>query len=236
MKRPPFINSHIYHIYNRGVEKRKVFLDDQDRFRFIHDLYEFNDEDPVININYRLQRKQSKYMEVELPYIRKKRKLLVDILVWCLMPNHFHLIIRQRIENGIVLFMQKLGSGYTNYFNQKYKRVGSLFQGRFKAVLVESDNYLLHLSRYIHLNPIELIDPNLKINGIRNLSKSNRFLEKYRWSSYLDYTGRKNFSSLIHRGFINQYFENPQEYRNFIQEWLSTQTDDLDDLEDLILE
>ena len=76
MERPPFINSHIYHVYNRGVEKRKIFLDNQDRFRFIHDLYEFNDEDPVININYRLQRNQPKYMEVELPYMRKKLSLI----------------------------------------------------------------------------------------------------------------------------------------------------------------
>ncbi len=125
MKHPPFANSYIYHIYNRGVEKRKVFLDDQDYFRFIHDLYEFNDENPVLNVNYRLQHRQSKYMGVQLPYIKNERKLLVDILVWCLMPNHYHLILRQRRDNGIVLFMQKLGSGYTNYFNLKYKRVGS---------------------------------------------------------------------------------------------------------------
>ena len=233
MKRPPFINSHIYHIYNRGVEKRKVFLDDQDHFRFIHDLYEFNDENPVINVNYRLQHKQSKYMEVQLPYIKNERKLLVDILVWCLMPNHYHLLLRQRIDNGIVLFMQKLGSGYTNYFNLKYERVGSLFQGRFKALLVENDNYLLHLSRYIHLNPVELIEPNWKTKGIKSLSKSNKFLQKYRYSSYLDYTGRKNFPSLIHKAFINQYFESPQEYKNFIQEWVSIQ---INNLMELILE
>jgi len=230
MKRPLFINSHIYHIYNRGVEKRKVFLDNQDHFRFIHDLYQFNDEDPVVNTNYRLQRRRSQYMEVELPYIKKRRKLLVDILVWSLMPNHFHLIIKQRIENGIVLFMQKLGSGYTNYFNLKYKRVGSLFQGRFKAISVENDNYLMHLSRYIHLNPVELIEPDWKINGIRNLSKSNRFLEKYRFSSYQDYIGKKNFPSITQRDFINQYFKNTKEYKKFVQEWASIQTDDLKDI------
>ena len=230
MKRPLFVNSHIYHIYNRGVEKRKVFLDNQDYFRFIHDLYEFNDENPVINVNYRLQHKQSKYMEVQLPYIKNERKLLVDILVWCLMPNHYHLLLRQRMDNGIVLFMQKLGSGYTNYFNLKYERVGSLFQGRFKALLVENDNYLLHLSRYIHLNPVELVQADWRNNKIRNLKKANKFLEKYRYSSYLDYTGRKNFPSLIHKGFINQYFKSPQEYKNFIQEWVSIQINDLKDL------
>lgn len=232
MKRPPFINSYIYHIYNRGVEKRKVFLDNQDRFRFIHDLYEFNDEGPVININYRFQRNRSKYMEVELPYIRKKRKLLVDIFVWCLMPNHYHLLLRQKIDKGIVLFMQKLGGGYTNYFNLKYKRVGSLFQGRFKAIVVENDNYLTHLSRYIHLNPVELIEPNWKIKGIKNWSKSKNFLEKYRYSSYLDYIGRKNFPSLTQRDFINEYFKNSKEYKKFMQDYISVD----DNIKSLILE
>jgi len=230
MKRPPFANSYLYHIYNRGVEKRKVFLDDQDYFRFIHDLYEFNDENPVINVNYRVQHNQSKYMGVQLPYIKNERKLLVDILVWCLMPNHYHLILRQRRDNGIVLFMQKLGSGYTNYFNLKYKRVGSLFQGRFKAVLVENDNYLLHLSRYIHLNPVELVQADWRNNGIKDLKKASKFLEKYRYSSYLDYTGRKNFPSLIHKDLINQYFESSQEYKNFIQEWASIKINDLKNL------
>jgi putative transposase len=223
MKHPPFINLHIYHIYNRGVEKRKVFLDGQDRFRFIHDLYEFNDEDPVLPANIRLSARrpsQAQCLEVEPLNIRKKRKLLVDILVWCLMPNHFHLLIRQRKDNGIVLFMQKLGTGYTMYFNQKYHRVGPLFQGRFKAVLVENDNYLLHLSRYIHLNPIELIEPNWKVNGISALSKCNRFLEKYRFSSYLDYINKKNFPSITERGLINQYFKDTKEYKKFMVEYI----------------
>jgi len=225
MKRPPFINSHIYHIYNRGVEKRRVFLDDQDRFRFIHDLYEFNNEDPAININYWFQRKQSKYMEVRLPYIREKRKLLVEILAWCLMPNHYHLLLRQRIDNGLVLFMQKLGTGYTNYFNQKYQRVGPLFQGKFKAVLVENDNYLMHLSRYIHLNPVELIEPNWKMGGIKNFKKADKFLEKYRYSSYLDYIGKKNFPSVTQRDFINNYFDNFREYKKFMEEYISLDED-----------
>ena len=220
-----------YHILSRGVDKRKIFLDDEDYLRGIHDLFEFNDVEPVNNLTYFFRKE---YKDVRRPYIRfdekKRRKLLVKIHAFCLMPNHYHLLLRQRMDNGIVLFMQKLGSGYTNYFNLKYERVGSLFQGRFKALLVENDNYLLHLSRYIHLNPVELVQADWRNNKIRNLKKANKFLEKYRYSSYLDYTGRKNFPSLIHKGFINQYFESPQEYKNFIQEWVSTQTNDLKDL------
>ncbi len=223
MKRPLFLNNYIYHVYNRGVDKRKVFLDDQDHFRFVHDLYEFNDKDPVVNINYRFRSQQSKSMGVELPYIpymRKERKLLVDILVWCLMPNHFHLIVKQRRENGIRLFMQKLSGGYTNYFNLKYKRTGALFQGRFKAILVDKDDYLQHLINYIHSNPLKLMEPNWKEEGIKNMSKSKRFLNKYRWSSYLDYKEEKNFPSVIRKDFILQLygdFQSPE--RNF-WEWV----------------
>ena len=231
MKRPPFINSHIYHVYNRGVEKRKIFLDNQDRFRFIHDLYEFNDTESAENLYYKRASLQS--YEVRPHKINHKRKLLVEILVWCLMPNHFHLLLRQRKDDGITLFMQKLGTGYAMYFNQKYHRVGPLFQGKFKAILVENDNYLTHLSRYIHLNPIKLIEPNWKMSGIKNLAKSNKLLEKYRWTSYLDYIGKKNFPSITQRDFINEYFENSKEYKRFIQEWTLSE---IDYIEDLILE
>lgn len=231
MKRPPFINSHIYHIYNRGVEKRKVFLDDQDRFRFIHDLYEFNDADPAENLYYKKASLQS--YEVGPHKINRERKLLVEILSWCLMPNHFHLLLYQKRDDGITLFMQKLGTGYVMYFNQKYQRVGPLFQGKFKAILIENDNYLKHLSRYIHLNPLEFTEPNWKTKGIKNLPKSSGFLEKYRWSSYLDYIGKKNFPSVIQQDFINEYFNSAKEYKKFIQEWTFGQNDDL---EDLILE
>lgn len=127
MQKPSFVENQIYHIYNRGVEKRDVFLEDKDYLRFIHDLFEFNDENSALNVVYYFNR-QSK--EVELQYLekeRKPRKLMVEILIFTLMPNHFHLVVKQKRENGIVKFMQKLGTGYTNYFNKKYERVGSLF-------------------------------------------------------------------------------------------------------------
>ena len=131
MKKPPFINNEVYHVYNRGVEKRLIFSDDKDRFRFIHNLYEMNNSLPVLNSKYWLAKKDHN-MEVRLPYIRDG---LVEILAFCLMPNHYHLLLRQAQDKGIVKFMQKLGTAYTNYFNIKNERVGPLFQGRFKAVL-----------------------------------------------------------------------------------------------------
>ena len=123
MKKPVFINSEVYHIYNRGVEKRKTFLDDKDYFRFIHNLFEFNDDAPAMNLYYKLPQIQS--YEVQLRKIhkieRQPRKLLVEIIAFCLMPNHYHILIKQKVDNGIVRFMQKLGTGYTNYFNKKFR-------------------------------------------------------------------------------------------------------------------
>jgi len=228
MRKFTFANNHFYHVYNRGVEKRDIFLDDKDYFRFIHDLYEFNDKDPVLNLNFRFN---SNY-GVPTSIVKKKRKLLVEIFCFCLMPNHFHLILKQLAENGIPLFIQKLG-GYVYYFNLKYKRVGPLFQGKFKAIEIDKENYLLHLSRYIHLNPVELVESAWKEKGIENQKKVDKFLASYRWSSYLDYIGIKNFPSLTQRDLISSCFKNPKEYKEFIISFLPK---DLDKIQNLIIE
>lgn len=221
MIKPAFVNDQIYHIYNRGVEERNVFLNKEDYFRFVHDLFEFNDEAPAINIYYKLPSLQS--YEVELRKIKRERgprKLLIEILVFCLMPNHFHLLIKQRLDGGIVRFMQKLGTGYTNYFNKKYKRVGGLFQGRFKAVLVEKDSHFIHLPHYIHLNPLDLKFPEWRDKEIKNYKEAMRYLENYRWSSFPDYIGKKNFPSVTQRGLLLEFFEGPEQYRKDTLKWL----------------
>lgn len=221
MKKPAFVSEHLYHIYNRGVEKRKVFQDDNDRFRFIHDLFEFNDEAPALNVVYRFN-KQS--MEVQPQYIemgrREPRKLLVDILAFCLMPNHYHILVKQRLDGGIVNFMKKLGTGYTMYFNQKYKRVGPLFQGRFKAILVDNESHFIHLPYYIHMNPLDLIMPEWREGTIPDFNKTISFLENYRWSSYLDYIGKKNFPSVTQREFLSNFFESPIKYKQETIRWI----------------
>jgi putative transposase len=114
-------------------------------------------------------------------------KNLVDIGAYCLMPNHFHLLLKEKTENGISLFMQKLMTAYTMYFNKKNGRNGALFQGTFKAEHLANDNYLKYMYSYIHLNPIKLIDPTWRENGIKNQSKTEKFLEQYKHSSYSEY-------------------------------------------------
>jgi putative transposase len=156
MKKPQLENNEIYHILNRGVEQRNIFLDDKDYLRFIHDLYEFNDEAPAENIYYKSISLES--YEVKPRKIRE-RKSIVEILAFCLMPNHYHLLLKQKKDNGISKFMQKLGTGYTMSFNKKYKRKGTLFQNTYKAILIDKQNHFYNLPYYIHLNPLDLKFP-----------------------------------------------------------------------------
>ena len=220
MRKPQFTNNEIYHIYNRGVEKRNIFLDDQDHFRFVHDLFEFNNKDQVLNVGYYFN---SQSMEVEPQYFeqreRKPRKLLVEILTFCLMPNHYHLLLRQKTEKGTIQFMQKLGTGYTMYFNQKNKRVGPLFQGRFKAIHINKQKYLDYLLYYIHFNPLDLTIPEWREGKIKNYQKAIDSLNFYRWSSHLDYIGIKNFPSVTQREFLLKVFGGEKNYKESIGNW-----------------
>ncbi len=222
MKKPKFLINHIYHLYNRGVDKRDIFLDDEDHFRFIHNLFEFNDTAPAENTYYKLLKSQS--YEVELRKIEKElrepRKLVVEIFAFCMMTNHFHLLVRQKTDGGVVAFMQKLGTGYTNYFNKKYKRTGALFQGRFRAILVEQEPHFIHLPFYIHANPLSIIKPNWKEEGIGESEEAMEFLTSYRWSSHSDYAGKKNFPSITQREFLSEFMEGPEQYEKEMARWL----------------
>jgi putative transposase len=201
----------VFHILNRGVDKRKIFLDERDYFRFIHNLFEFNDTSPAFNLGYFLGRTQS--IDLRNQYSeRRSRQLIVEILAFCLMPNHFHLLLRQKENGGITKFMRKLSVGYANYFNQKYKRTGTLFQGRYKAVLVNRGTHFIHLPYYIHFNPLDLIMPEWRTGKIKNYQKAIKFLENYRWSSHLDYIGKKNFPSVTQKVSLLRVFRGPKDY------------------------
>jgi len=215
MRKEKFENGEIYHIYNRGVEKRNLFCDKKDYYRFVHNLFEFNDEKPVLNVGY--------YFKDNTELIQvKSRKLLVEILVFCLMPNHFHLLLRQNIDNGITTFMRKLGTGYTNYFNQKHTRVGPLFQGVFKSIRITKQSQLLYIPHYIHLNPLDLFSPEWRENKLKNLEQAIAFLDSYKWSSYLDYAGNKNFPSITNRSYLTEMYGSGTsiDYKTDLMEWL----------------
>lgn len=201
-------------------------MDDKDYLRFVHDLFEFNDQDPVSNTSYHF-----KNMEVQPRYFterKKPRKLLVEILIFTLMPNHFHLLLRQKEEGGIVKFMQKLGTGYTMYFNQKHERVGGLFQGRFKAVMIEQEAHFMYLPHYIHLNPLEL---NYRGSTSIDWKDAMYFLKNYRWSSFPDYVGNKNFPSVTQREFLLGILGGKEHYKKETISWLKEKKENEKNLE-----
>ena len=138
------------------------------------------------------------------------------------MPNHFHLLLHEKTENGISRFIQKLTTAYTMYFNKKNDRSGALFQGVFKAEHLNNDNYLKYIFAYINLNPIKLNEPNWKQFGIKNLKNSKIFLEKYEYSSYLEHTGKdRKQKSIINNKAFPDYFEKTVDFEEMIDFWLS---------------
>ncbi len=216
----------IYHVLTRGVDKRKIFLDQKDYLRFIHDLFEFNDEAPV-NTTFYVFRNAIARREVGKE--RKPRKLLVKIHAFCLMPNHYHLLLTPKIEGGIPRFMKKLNMGYARYFNEKYKRKGTLFEGRYKNIIVKNEAHFIHLPYYIHLNPLDLKFPEWRSRELKNYKEAIKFLENYRWSSHLDYLGVPNFPSVTQREFLMEFFGDHKEYEQDIHQWLK----DLGNMKDL---
>jgi putative transposase len=224
LRKTKLVSGQIYHIYNRGVDKRDIFMDDEDRYRFIHDLYEFNDKNPAIILNNYLNKKiYNKSLEVGLPKIkRREREMLVEILAFCLMDNHFHMLIRQKEANGITIFMRKIGTGYTNYINKKYDRNGALFQGKFKSVHVGKDAHLMYLPIYIHFNPLDYEFKEWREGKINDFKKALEFIANYRWSSYLDYIGKKNFPSVINKDFLLSRLGSEEKYKEEVINWLKS--------------
>jgi|SRR3989344_879005 len=219
MRKVKFQKGKVYHVFNRGVEKRDIFLSDGDRWRFLQGLYLFNDENSAANLLFRLEQ-QKKFMHFgilreHMQQAGIKRKPLVRIMADCLKPNHFHLILEEVQENGISRFMQKLGTGYAQYFNKKYERVGSLFQGIFKAIEVKSDEQLAYLLAYINvINPGQELEPDLKITA-QDPEEVLRFAEHYPWSTHIEYLGKRE-SIIIDKGFAGKLFSSPKQYREFV--------------------
>ena len=203
-----YIKEGFYHIYNRGVEKRTIFENDQDYKVFLKYLKEYllpPQEAQKLKKTVTLKGGSFKGIPRQLKNYYQK----IDLLAFCLMPNHFHLLVKQHTENAIEKFMRSLATRYSLYFNKKYDRVGSLFQGHYKASLITKEPYLLHLTRYIHLNPLEYNDE------IKNA-----------YSSYADYLGLRN-TTWIKPDTILAFFNNKtlpevnkiNSYKNFVEKY-----------------
>ncbi|MBI2330375.1 transposase [Candidatus Daviesbacteria bacterium] len=197
-----FANDEIYHVFNRGVEKRPIFTDKREYKRALLALDFYRFTSPPVKLSKFLiipKDQQEKFLE----NIKKEFEKLVEIICYCLMPNHFHFLLKQKMDNGISTFISNLTNSYTRYFNTKHERIGPLLEGIFKAVRIESEEQLMHTSRYIHLNPVSsfLIEP--------------EELDNYEWSSYPEFLGHsdKNF---VTKDLILNFFPSIAAYKKFV--------------------
>lgn len=184
-------NNEVYHIINRGVEEREVFLDKRDYSRFIDSFIYYQKADPPTRFSFRKRLKKEQLSNLDN---------LVEIVCYCLMPNHFHFLLKQVKDGGISLFISRLVNSYTRYFNTRHHRVGHLFQGPFKAVRIENDEQLIHVSRYIHLNPV---------TGF--LVKNP---QEYIFSSYSEYC--KEEKGICQKGLVLEQFTSLADYEKFV--------------------
>ncbi len=222
-----FAPGEFYHLYNRGVNKSKIFFDAHDYYRLMMLLYLCNSDTHIHSQNvFRHGKKTSLEAILTSVFSTERGEQLVDIGAYCLMPNHFHILVKERMDGGVSLFMQKLGTAYTMYVNKRKTRTGTLYEGPFKATHVAEDNYLKYLYAYIHLNPIKLIDTQWKKNGIRNKGKAEAYLHKYQFSSYLDHlkvARRQNL--IIETDSFPKYFNTEADFDNHIKYWLTFRSD-----------
>jgi len=206
-----YLKNGYYHVYNRGVEKRSIFLDTQDYQVFLRFLKE-----------YLLPPKHPDLIALQGLNPRRTAKNYfadIELLCYCLMPNHFHLELRQKSDLGLQSFMKALLTNYSMYFNRKYNRVGHLFQGIYKASMIMEDPYLVHLSRYIHLNPndsMARVEP----------------LQEYRFSSYADYLGLRKtewVNTTLILSIFNELNKNTRDsvsYQKFVEDIPTSTTED----------
>ena len=203
-----------YHIYNRGTEKRVIFSSRADYERFIALLYLCNSKENIHLNNY-------PRLSLDERLLLERADSIVNIGAYCLMPNHFHLIMQEKENGGISRFMQKITTGYTMYFNKRNERTGALFQGKFKATYVKNDEYLKYLISYIHLNPIKLVDPRWKENGLKNRKRAEDFLNQYTYSTYIDYCGERRLEGkIINKYALPKYFSSSANFKSVTQNWL----------------
>lgn len=205
-----------YHIYNRGTDKRTVYINDFDHRRFLELLYLCNSIQTVD-----LRKTHRDFPSV---YGYEREGQLVAVGAYCLMPNHFHILASPLVENGLSTFMAKVTTGYTMYFNKKYERSGALFQGAFKSEHANSDEYLKYLYAYIHLNPVKLIDPKWKEKGSKDAAKSFDYAASFAYSSLPDYLGRvRPETAILNREPFPEYFATAASVKDELFEWLRYQ-------------
>jgi putative transposase len=216
MREIPLETGGFYHIYNRGTDKRNIFVDQSDYRRFLNSVALFNSKEPIGSIyEYGFNLKLGRFGR------RTSKSKLVDIICYCLNPNHFHMLVEQKADSGISEFIKRLSGGYTKYFNHRHKRSGVLFQGKFKALCIDANEYLLHLSAYINLN-----------NRVHRL---NGQIVRSSWEEYVN----SDKQSLCVKDIVLKQFKNANEYKDFAELSLHNildRKDNIRELHNLLLE
>lgn len=211
MRKVPFEIGEIYHVYNRGTDKRVICNDEYDADRFLQSLVEFNTLDPIGSLYEHsfikkrlLGSSTSKSKEVVDDGVGK----LVNIIAYCLNTNHYHLILEQLEDRGIERFMQRFGTGYTKYFNNKYERSGVLFQGRFQSVHIASNEQLLYVSTYVNLN-----------FRVHKYDTIDMFRIRSSWDEYIE-EGDTESSDVCSKERILEQFQHAAQYKEFSEQML----------------
>lgn len=203
IRKYPLVTNEIYHVYNRGVEHRPIFLSKLDYQRALDSLAYYQFKNSPLSFSYFLRLPVKERQDFLSKLVTKNSKL-IEILCFCLMPNHFHLLLRQTIDNGISKYVGNFTNSYTRYFNIRNKRIGHLLQGQFKAVRIETDEQLIHISRYIHLNPFSSYI-------VRGLDE----LEDYQWSSLPEYIDKME-RRISNPQTVLSYFKTKEKYKEFV--------------------
>lgn len=197
----PLVTNEIYHVFNRGINRQPTFTNRWEYQRAMETIKFYRFANPPIRLSQFLRLEDQR--RNDMLQILESKDRLIEILCYCFMPNHFHFLVKQKKDNGIAKFLSNFQNSYTRYFNVKHQRDGALFLDQFKAVRIETDEQLLHVSRYIHLNPY---------TGY--IIKLPAVLETYQWSSFPDYI--KNTNTFIERNVVLEFFRGVDRYKQFI--------------------
>lgn len=210
-----------YHVFNRGIRKQTIFHDQKDWWRFLFLILYFQSPVNFPQVGRAIKEFVKHQMLDSLTTNEIVKKRCVELVTFCIMPNHFHLILKETEEGGISKYMQRVLNSYAKYYNMKYEKSGHLFQGKYKAVHIETNEQLLYLSAYVHRNP-------------RELSEYRGEEESYQWSSFGDYTNKNRWEKLLIPDIILEQYKNKDEYHKFVSASTAKMLDE--ELEGVVLE
>ncbi|MEK7525066.1 MAG: transposase [Patescibacteria group bacterium] len=216
----PLVTGETYHVFNRGIDRRQTFISKNDHQRALQTISFYRFTNHPLRLSWFI--KLSPKIQNQKLDILRAQKPLVKILAYCLMPNHFHLLLRQEEDAGISKYLSDLQNSYTRYFNTINERTGPLFMRQFKAVRIENENQLTHVSRYVHLNPYT-----------GSVVKSLEEIEKYPWSSFGSYLDGND--QIVTSNSVLDIFRNGNQYKKFVLDNADYQRK-LKDIEHLLLE